>query len=94
MGFLAVGDIKLGAPSYMIKRLTFISPLVSGVVTAVVFITLCVVAVMAHFLYQHRQVRRTASIQEKEHRHSLEAAYRAELHLNNSMRDNMKEYYI
>uniref|UniRef100_A0AAR2L5J2 Contactin associated protein-like 5a n=1 Tax=Pygocentrus nattereri TaxID=42514 RepID=A0AAR2L5J2_PYGNA len=39
-------------------------------------------------------VRRTASIQEKDHRHSLEAAYRAELHLNNSMRDSMKEYYI
>ncbi|KAI4878493.1 hypothetical protein NFI96_008365 [Prochilodus magdalenae] len=70
------------------------SAVIGGVVTAVVFITLCVVAVMAHFLYQHRQVRRTASIQEKEHRHSLEAAYRAELHLNNSMRDNMKEYYI
>uniref|UniRef100_A0A8B9LJG8 Contactin associated protein-like 5a n=1 Tax=Astyanax mexicanus TaxID=7994 RepID=A0A8B9LJG8_ASTMX len=70
------------------------SAVIGGVVTAVIFITLCVVAVMAHFLYQHRQVRRTASIQEKEHRHSLEAAYRAELHLNNSMRDNMKEYYI
>uniref|UniRef100_A0AAR2J495 Contactin associated protein-like 5a n=1 Tax=Pygocentrus nattereri TaxID=42514 RepID=A0AAR2J495_PYGNA len=63
-------------------------------VSTVIFITLCVVAVMAHFLYQHRQVRRTASIQEKDHRHSLEAAYRAELHLNNSMRDSMKEYYI
>uniref|UniRef100_A0AAR2LKQ4 Contactin associated protein-like 5a n=1 Tax=Pygocentrus nattereri TaxID=42514 RepID=A0AAR2LKQ4_PYGNA len=70
------------------------SAVIGGVVTAVIFITLCVVAVMAHFLYQHRQVRRTASIQEKDHRHSLEAAYRAELHLNNSMRDSMKEYYI
>ncbi|XP_066541942.1 contactin-associated protein-like 5 [Hoplias malabaricus] len=70
------------------------SAVIGGVVTAVIFISLCVVAVMAHFLYQHRQVRRTASIQEKEHRHSLEAAYRAELHLNHSMRDSMKEYYI
>uniref|UniRef100_A0A8B9RKC2 Contactin associated protein-like 5a n=1 Tax=Astyanax mexicanus TaxID=7994 RepID=A0A8B9RKC2_ASTMX len=81
-------------PDCIMFNLILISSLIVGVVTAVIFITLCVVAVMAHFLYQHRQVRRTASIQEKEHRHSLEAAYRAELHLNNSMRDNMKEYYI
>uniref|UniRef100_A0A4W5PRV8 Contactin associated protein-like 5a n=1 Tax=Hucho hucho TaxID=62062 RepID=A0A4W5PRV8_9TELE len=50
----------------------------SGVVTAVVFITLCVVAVMTRFLYQHRQAQRDASIKEKEHRHNLETAYRRE----------------
>uniref|UniRef100_A0A4W4HHR5 Contactin associated protein-like 5a n=1 Tax=Electrophorus electricus TaxID=8005 RepID=A0A4W4HHR5_ELEEL len=70
------------------------SAVIGGVVTTVVFITLCVVAVMTRFLLQHRQVRRTASIQEKEHRHSLEAAYKTELHLHNCVRDNMKEYYI
>ncbi|XP_076854460.1 contactin-associated protein-like 5 isoform X2 [Brachyhypopomus gauderio] len=70
------------------------SAVIGGVVTAVVFITLCVVAVMTRFLYQHRQDRRTASIQEKEQRRSLEAAYRTELHLHNCTRDNMKEYYI
>ncbi|XP_030641581.1 contactin-associated protein-like 5 [Chanos chanos] len=70
------------------------SAVIGGVVTAVVFIILCVLAVMIHFLYQHRRARRTASIKEKEHRHNLEAAYRAELHLHNSMRDGMKEYYI
>lgn len=63
-------------------------------VTAVVFVTLCLLAVMARVLYQHRQIRRTTSMQEKEHRRSLEAAYRAELHLNQSIRDSMKEYYI
>ena len=65
-------------------------------VTAVVFTTLCVVAVMSRFLYQQRRAQKTAiSIKEKEqHRHSLETAYRTELHLHNSVRDNMKEYYI
>ncbi|XP_053353354.1 contactin-associated protein-like 5 isoform X1 [Clarias gariepinus] len=70
------------------------SAVIGGVVTAVVFVTLCLLAVMARILYQHRQIRRTTSIQEKEHRRSLEAAYRAELHMNRSIRDSMKEYYI
>lgn len=50
----------------------------TGVVSAVVFITLCVVAVMTRFLYQHRQAQRDANIKEKEHRHNLETAYRRE----------------
>ncbi|GAA6095802.1 contactin-associated protein-like 5 isoform X2 [Tachysurus ichikawai] len=70
------------------------SAVIGGVVTAVVFVTLCLLAVMARFLYQHRQIQRTTSIQEKEHRRSLEAAYRAELHMNQTIRDSMKEYYI
>ncbi|XP_071771662.1 contactin-associated protein-like 5 isoform X1 [Centroberyx gerrardi] len=70
------------------------SAVIGGVVTAVVFITVCVLAVVTRFLYQHRQAQRSASIKEKEHRHSMETAYRAELHLHNSVRDNMKEYYI
>uniref|UniRef100_A0A8C2DU61 Contactin associated protein-like 5a n=1 Tax=Cyprinus carpio TaxID=7962 RepID=A0A8C2DU61_CYPCA len=70
------------------------SAVIGGVVTAAVFSTLCVLAVMTRFLYQHRQAQRTARLQEKEHQRSLEAAYRAEFHLHNSMRDSMQEYYI
>uniref|UniRef100_A0A668ABQ1 Contactin associated protein-like 5a n=1 Tax=Myripristis murdjan TaxID=586833 RepID=A0A668ABQ1_9TELE len=70
------------------------SAVIGGVVTAVVFITVCVLAVVTRFLYQHRQAQRNASIKEKEHRHNMETAYRAELHLHNPVRDNMKEYYI
>uniref|UniRef100_A0A673WV26 Contactin-associated protein-like 5 n=1 Tax=Salmo trutta TaxID=8032 RepID=A0A673WV26_SALTR len=54
------------------------SVVIGGVVSAVVFITLCVVVVMTRFLYQHRQAQRDASIKEKEHRHNLETAYRRE----------------
>uniref|UniRef100_A0A671PQ25 Contactin-associated protein-like 5 n=1 Tax=Sinocyclocheilus anshuiensis TaxID=1608454 RepID=A0A671PQ25_9TELE len=67
---------------------------VIGVVTAAVFSTLCVLAVMTRFLYQHRQAQRTARLQEKEHQRSLKTAYRAEFHLHNSTRDSMQEYYI
>nr|XP_046219038.1 contactin-associated protein-like 5 [Oncorhynchus gorbuscha] len=83
------------------------SVVIGGVVSAVVFITLCVVAVMTRFLYQHREAQRDASMKEKEHRHNLEtayrreaayqaeSAYRTELHLHHSstLRDN-REYYI
>uniref|UniRef100_A0A8C7DN20 Contactin associated protein family member 5 n=1 Tax=Oncorhynchus kisutch TaxID=8019 RepID=A0A8C7DN20_ONCKI len=81
----------------------------AGVVSAVVFITLCVVVVMTRFLYQHRQAQRDASIKEKEHRTNLETAYRreaayqaepayrTEFHLHDShsstLNDN-REYYI
>ncbi|XP_056146094.1 contactin-associated protein-like 5 isoform X2 [Lampris incognitus] len=70
------------------------SAVIAGVVTAVVFITLCVLAAISLFFYLQRQARSNAGSKEKEHRHDLEMAYRAELHLHNSVRDNMKEYYI
>uniref|UniRef100_A0A8C8CYL4 Contactin associated protein-like 5a n=1 Tax=Oncorhynchus tshawytscha TaxID=74940 RepID=A0A8C8CYL4_ONCTS len=50
------------------------SAVIGGVVSAVIFITLCVVVVMTRFLYQHRQARRDTSIKEKEHQTNLEIA--------------------
>ncbi|KAJ8351545.1 hypothetical protein SKAU_G00230210, partial [Synaphobranchus kaupii] len=55
------------------------SAVIGGVSAAVVFITLCVVAVMTRFLYQYRRAEQTAAIEEKDHRHSLEVSYRTEL---------------
>ncbi|KAG5283781.1 hypothetical protein AALO_G00046070 [Alosa alosa] len=78
------------------------SAVIGGVVTAVVFSSVCVLAVMSRFLYQHRQAQRAASLQEKETQRRLDAAYHAELHMHNStlhhstlhMRDSLREYYI
>ncbi|XP_034741302.1 contactin-associated protein-like 5 [Etheostoma cragini] len=66
---------------------------IAGVVTAVVFIAVCALAVISRLLYQQRRAQRSSSIKE-ENRHSMYTDYRTELHLNNSVRDNMKEYYI
>ncbi|XP_076011126.1 contactin-associated protein-like 5 [Genypterus blacodes] len=68
--------------------------LIAGVVSAVVFIAVCVLAVVTRLLYRQQQAQRSSSMKQKEHRHSVDTAYRAELHLHNSVRDNMKEYYI
>uniref|UniRef100_A0A8C4EL35 Contactin associated protein-like 5a n=1 Tax=Dicentrarchus labrax TaxID=13489 RepID=A0A8C4EL35_DICLA len=66
---------------------------IAGVVTAVVFIAVCALAVISRLLYQQRRAQRSSSIKE-ETRHSVYTDYRTELHLHNSVRDNMKEYYI
>ena len=67
----------------------------SGVVTAVVFIAVCALAVMSRLLYQQRQAQRsTSSSIKEEHRQSVYTDYRTELQLHNPIRDNMKEYYI
>lgn len=65
----------------------------SGVVTAVVFIAVCALAVISRLLYQQRRAQRSNSIKE-DNRHSMYTDYRTEMHLHNSVRDNMKEYYI
>ncbi|XP_023670576.1 contactin-associated protein-like 5 [Paramormyrops kingsleyae] len=70
------------------------SAVIGGVIAAVVFITLCVGAVVTRFLYQHRQAQQLAAVKEKEHRRALESAYRAELDLQNSVRGTRKEYFI
>lgn len=66
----------------------------SGVVTAVVFIAVCALAVISRLLYQQRRAQRSSSSIKEENRHSMYTDYRTELHLHNSVRDNMKEYYI
>ncbi|KAM9347809.1 contactin-associated protein-like 5 [Symphorus nematophorus] len=67
---------------------------IAGVVTAVVFITVCILAVVTRLLYRRRAQTSNHSINEKDHRHNMETGNRTELHLHNSVRDNMKEYYI
>uniref|UniRef100_A0A8C2ZWY4 Contactin associated protein family member 5 n=1 Tax=Cyclopterus lumpus TaxID=8103 RepID=A0A8C2ZWY4_CYCLU len=64
-----------------------------GVVTAVVFIAVCALAVISRLLYQQRRAQRSAGIKE-ENRLGMYTDYRTELHLHNSVRENMKEFYI
>lgn len=92
-------------PSLTLSSSPAVSP---GVVTAVVFISVCALAAISRLLYQHRQAQRSSGggagsgsggggggggIKD-DNRHSMYTDYRTELHLHNSVRDNMKEYYI
>uniref|UniRef100_A0A4W6E2C4 Contactin associated protein-like 5a n=1 Tax=Lates calcarifer TaxID=8187 RepID=A0A4W6E2C4_LATCA len=52
-----------------------------GVATAVVFITVCVLAVMTRLLYQQRHVQKNNSIKQKEHKHSMDTDYRIDKNL-------------
>uniref|UniRef100_A0A3P9CKI5 Contactin associated protein family member 5 n=1 Tax=Maylandia zebra TaxID=106582 RepID=A0A3P9CKI5_9CICH len=64
------------------------------VVTAVVFITVCALAVVIRLVYQQRRAQRSSGSIKEEHRHSMYTDYRTELHLHNPVRDSVKEYYI
>ncbi|KAJ8252791.1 hypothetical protein GJAV_G00205620 [Gymnothorax javanicus] len=63
------------------------SVVIGGVIAAVVFITICVVAVMTRFLYQHRQSSPERARKEKD------LPRRTEMDLQTSARDR-KEYFI
>ncbi|KAM6978921.1 contactin-associated protein-like 5 isoform 2-T2 [Tautogolabrus adspersus] len=70
---------------------------IAGVVTAVVFIAVCALAVISRLLYQQRRAQRSSNSSsgiKEENRHTTYTDYRTEMHLHNSVRDNMKEYYI
>ncbi|XP_069010535.1 contactin-associated protein-like 5 [Embiotoca jacksoni] len=74
---------------------------IAGVVTAVVFIAGCALAVISRLLYQQRRARRSggggagsAGSMKEEHQPGVYTDYRTELHLHNPIRDNVKEYYI
>ncbi|XP_056591110.1 contactin-associated protein-like 5 isoform X1 [Triplophysa dalaica] len=68
--------------------------LIGGLVAAVVFITLCALAVIIRFLYRHRQTPPPSVITGKMHRPSMERSpYRTELDLHKPHHDS-KEYYI
>ncbi|XP_068452569.1 contactin-associated protein-like 5, partial [Clinocottus analis] len=74
---------------------------IAGVVTAVVFIAVCALAVISRLLYQQRRAQRSGGGggsggggMKEENRPSVYTDYRTELHLHNSVRENMKEYYI
>ncbi|XP_040912296.1 contactin-associated protein-like 5 [Toxotes jaculatrix] len=72
---------------------------IAGVVTAVVFITACILAVVSRLLYRQWAQRSSSGgggggIKEKEQGHGVDTDARTEIHLHNSLRDNAKEYYI
>uniref|UniRef100_A0A3P9HG90 Contactin associated protein-like 5a n=1 Tax=Oryzias latipes TaxID=8090 RepID=A0A3P9HG90_ORYLA len=68
---------------------------IAGVVTAVVFIAVCALAVISRLLYQQRRAQRNGGGSMKdEHRHGMCTDYRTELHVHNTIRDSVKEYYI
>uniref|UniRef100_A0A669C167 Contactin associated protein family member 5 n=1 Tax=Oreochromis niloticus TaxID=8128 RepID=A0A669C167_ORENI len=67
---------------------------IAGLCCALVFITVCALAVVIRLVYQQRRAQRSSGSIKEEHRHSMYTDYRTELHLHNPVRDSVKEYYI
>uniref|UniRef100_A0A8C7S7D7 Contactin associated protein-like 5a n=1 Tax=Oncorhynchus mykiss TaxID=8022 RepID=A0A8C7S7D7_ONCMY len=71
------------------------SAVIGGVVSAVIFITLCVVVVMTRFLYQHRQgTYHTNEAKGTEFAETADAALRGDPALQDAMDESKKEYFI
>ncbi|MGH0137107.1 UNVERIFIED_CONTAM: hypothetical protein FKN15_062860 [Acipenser sinensis] len=66
----------------------------SGIIAVVIFITVCVIAIMTRFLYQHRKGHQTGTEKDKEHRENLEYSLRNHTDLHDSVSESKKEYFI
>ncbi|MGH0170554.1 UNVERIFIED_CONTAM: hypothetical protein FKN15_065750 [Acipenser sinensis] len=66
----------------------------SGIIAVVIFITVCVTAIMTRFLYQHRKSHQTGTEKAKEHRENLEYSLRNHTDLHHSVSESKKEYFI
>ncbi|MGH0124083.1 UNVERIFIED_CONTAM: hypothetical protein FKN15_023640 [Acipenser sinensis] len=67
---------------------------VTGIIAVVIFITVCVTAIMTRFLYQHRKSHQTGTEKAKEHRENLEYSLRNHTDLHHSVSESKKEYFI
>ncbi|XP_030065244.1 contactin-associated protein-like 5 isoform X4 [Microcaecilia unicolor] len=70
------------------------SAVIGGVIAVVIFILFCIVAIMAKFLYQHKETRRKSRASEKDYPENLDTSFRNELDLQNTVSECKKEYFI
>ncbi|XP_034369001.1 contactin-associated protein like 5-2 isoform X2 [Arvicanthis niloticus] len=70
------------------------SAFIGGVIAVVSFITFCVIGIMTHFLYQHKQSHRTNQTKEKEYPDNLDSSFRNDIDLQNTAIECKREYFI
>nr|XP_034369084.1 contactin-associated protein like 5-3 isoform X3 [Arvicanthis niloticus] len=69
------------------------SAVIGGVIAVVTFITFCVIGIMTHFLYQHKQSLRTSHTK-KEYPGNLDSSFRNNIDLENTTSKCKREYFI
>nr|XP_033803133.1 contactin-associated protein-like 5 isoform X2 [Geotrypetes seraphini] len=70
------------------------SAVIGGVIAVVIFILFCIVAIMTKVLYQHKETHRKSQAKEKDYPENLDASFRNELDLQNTVSECKKEYFI
>ncbi|XP_074857379.1 contactin-associated protein-like 5 [Carettochelys insculpta] len=61
------------------------SAVIGGVIAVVIFIILCVVAIMSRFLYQHKQTHRSSQTKEKDYPENLGSSFKTDIDLQNTI---------
>ncbi|XP_051003187.1 contactin-associated protein-like 5 [Acomys russatus] len=69
------------------------SAVIGGIIAVVTFVTFCVIGIMTHFLYQHKQSHRTNQ-KKKEYPENLDSSFRNEIDLQNTANECKREYFI
>ncbi|GAB1285310.1 Contactin-associated protein like 5-1 [Apodemus speciosus] len=70
------------------------SAVIGGVISVVAFITFCVIGIMTHLLYQHKQSHHTSQSKEKEYQENLDNSFRNDIDLQSTASKCKREYFI
>ncbi|XP_052056981.1 contactin-associated protein like 5-2 isoform X2 [Apodemus sylvaticus] len=70
------------------------SAFIGGIIAVVTFITFCVIGIMIHFLYQHKESHHTNQTKEKEYPDNLDSSFRNDIDLQNTAIECKREYFI
>nr|XP_006124808.1 contactin-associated protein-like 5 [Pelodiscus sinensis] len=70
------------------------SAVIGGVIAVVIFIILCIVAIMSRFLYQHKQTHRSSQTKEKDYPDRLDSSFKTDIDLQNTVSECKREYFI
>uniref|UniRef100_A0ABK0LNU2 Contactin associated protein family member 5B like 1 n=1 Tax=Rattus norvegicus TaxID=10116 RepID=A0ABK0LNU2_RAT len=70
------------------------SAVIGGIIALVTFVTFCVIGIMIHFLYLHKQSHCTNQTKEKEYSENLSNSFRNAIDLQNTASECKREYFI
>nr|XP_015193727.1 PREDICTED: contactin-associated protein-like 5 isoform X1 [Lepisosteus oculatus] len=86
------GPIDEGQP--IVNTIRSDSALIGGVIAVVIFVVLCVVAIMARFLYQRKETFQTREPKGPKPEDSTDFPFNNEPNSHNALSENQKEYFI
>ncbi|XP_058847925.1 contactin-associated protein-like 5 isoform X1 [Acipenser ruthenus] len=86
------GPLDEGEP--IVNAIRSDSALIGGVIAVIIFVILCVVAVMARFLYQRKETYRNREAKGPQHDDNSDLTLKNELNSQNTLSENQREYFI
>ncbi|XP_028660673.1 contactin-associated protein-like 5 [Erpetoichthys calabaricus] len=70
------------------------SALIGGIIAVVIFVILCVIAIMARFLYQRKETYQNRDTKGQQHDETADLTFRNDVHSQNALSESQREYFI